>query len=259
MLARLILVLCLSLLGTHLKAAVGPQCFNFETYDHQNPGPPLLNQALVNYGHVEITGNNAIIPVLGAGVYPLGISLMENVVPIPWQHGVGGLAGGPLNIQEACQMADDRQVLGIDVNFRHMASVAAVALGVPVAAAAPAGMGGAAFANYLNNALRGGGYLAHQATAIYRLRHNVPQPNFVWLMLPGGGAAPANCVVLHFHNTMRISKNLKELSHNSLLAPGLGGVVYVSIKDMIDNQFAFFGMPSPFSATVVSADFLQPD
>jgi hypothetical protein len=260
-LARLILVLCLSLLGAHLQAAVGPQCFNCETYEHENPAALVLHRAFINYGPLEVIGRHAAIPALAAGVYPLGISLMSHgMPPIPWQHGVWALAGGLLTLQEACQMADTRQALGIDVKFRHPLSITAMALGFGVPAAAPfAGMAPAAFAVYLNNALRGGGYFAHQAASIYRLRHNMPQPNFLLLGLPGGGAAPANCVVIHFHNTMRISKNLKELSHNSLLAPGVGGLAYISIKDIIDNQFAAAGLPAPSGATVVSADFLQPD
>jgi len=257
LLARLSAVLFCFLLFQNLHAA-GQHGFSCEVYEHQNPGPLVLNQAFIEYGPLEIKGRHAAVPALAAGVYPLGISLMSyGLPPILWQHGVLGLAGGPLNIQEACRMAFDRQTLGIDVNFRHMAAVGAVAMGLPLpAAAAFAGLAPAAFANYLNKALRGGGYVNHQATAIYRLRHNAPPPNFLAL---GGGVGPANCVVIHFHNTTRVSKNLKELSHNSLAAPGVGGAVYVSIKDMIDHQFAVLGLPAPSSTTVVSADFLQPD
>jgi len=261
LLIRLICVLCGFWLSHHLQAAVGPQSFNCEIYEHQNPVAPVLHQAFINYGPLEIIGRHAAIPALAPGVYPLGVSLMSHgMPPLPWQHGVVALAGGPLTIQEACQMADTRQTLGINVKFRHPLAITAMALGLGVPAAAPlAGMAPAAFALYLNNALRGGGYLAPQATSIYRLRHNMPQPNFLLLVLPGGGAAPANCVIIHFHNTVRISKNLKELSYNSLLAPGVGGLAYLSIKDMIDNQFLAIGLPAPSSATVVSADFLQPD
>ncbi len=263
MLVRLTLVLCGLLFGHQLQAAGagGPQRFNYEITEHEDLGPPALSQSLLNYGYLEIAGRHAAIPALAAGLYPLGISLMRHgLPPIPWQHGVMPLAGGLLTLQESCQMADTRQTLGIDVNFRHPLAITAMALGLGVpAAAAIAGMAPGAFVTYLNNALRGGGYLAHQAASIYRLRHNVPQPNFVWLILPGGGATPANCVIIHFHNTTRVSKNLKELSYNSLLAPGLGGAVYGSVKDMINNQFAIFGLPAPSSATVVSADALQPD
>ena len=258
---RLICVLCGLLLGNQLQVAMGAARFNYEITEHEDLGPPALNQSLLNYGYLEITGRHAAIPALAPGAYPLGLSLMSHgLPPIPWQHGVMALAGGPLTIQEACQMADTRQALGITVEFRHPLAIAAIALGLGVPAAAPlAGMAPAAFAVYLDHALRGGGYFAPQATSLYRLRHNVPQPNFVWLMLPGGGAAASNCVIIHFHNITRISKNLKELSYNSRLAPGVGGLAYLSIKDMIDNQFAVFGLPAPSSATVVSAGFLQAD
>lgn len=254
------LVLCSLLLGCHPQEAIGAARFNYEITEHESPGPPALNQSLLNYGYLEITGQHAAIPALAVGVYPLGISLMHHgLPPIPWQHGVVAVAGGPLNIHQACRMAEDRQALGINVNFQYMGAIVAMAAGVPLAgAAALAGLPPPAFVVYLNNALRGGGYFSDQAAAIYRLRHNPVPPNFLFMPLPGGGGL-ANCVVIHFHSTTRISKNLKELSHNASVAPGVGGAVYLSIKDMIDNQFAAAGLPVPSSATIVSADFLQAD
>ena len=256
---RLGLVLCSLFLGYKPQEAVGAARFNYEITEHEAPAPPALNQSLLNYGYLEITGQHAAIPALAFGVYPLGVSLMHHgLPPILWQHGVVAVAGGPLNIHQACRMADDRQALGIDVNFRHMAAIVAMAAGAPlVGAAALAGLLPPAFAAYLNNALRGGGYFSDQAAAIYRLRHNPVPPNFLFMPLPGGGGALANCVVIHFHNTTRISKNLKELSHNASVAPGVGGAAYLSIKDIIDNQYAVAGLPAPSSSTVVSADFLQ--
>lgn len=257
LLARLIVVIVSLLLGDTLQAAVGPQCFNCEVYEHSPPPPlPILNQSLLNYTPLEIRVRHAAIPVLAAGAYQLGISLMNHgLPPTPWNHAVFGL-GGPLNLQEACQMVVDREALGIQVNFQHPLAIAAIAAGAaPAAAAAIVGMAPALFNAYLNRALGGGGYSTPQAVAIYRLRHNIPQPNF--LLLPvGGAAAHANCVIIHFHNVMRVSKNLKELSYNSLVAPAVG---YVSIKDMINNQFIALGLPVPSSATVISADALQPD
>ena len=260
MFIRLSLVLCSLFLGYKSQEAVGAARFNYEITEHEAPAPPALNQSLLNYGYLETRGQHANIPALAIGVYPLGVSLMcHGLPPIPWQHRVVAIPGGPLNITQACRMADDRQALGIDVNFRHMAAIVAMAAGAPLAgAAALVGLAPPAFAVYLNNALRGGGYFSDQAAAIYRLRHNPVPPNFLFMPLPGGGGL-ANCVVIHFHNTMRISKNLKELSHNASVAPGVGGAVYLSIKDIIDNQFAAAGLPAPSSATVVSADFLQPD
>lgn len=261
MLIRLVLILCSLSLGYQAQEAIGAARFNYEITEHEAPRPPALNPSLLNYGYLEITGQHAAIPALAVGVYPLGVSLMHHgFPPIPWQHEVVVLAGGPLNIHQACRMANDRQALGINVNFQHMAAIVAMAAGAPLAgAAALAGLPAPAFAVYLNNALRGGGYFSDQAAALYRLRHNPVPPNFLFMPVPGGGAGLANCVVIHFHNTTRISKNLKELSHNSGVAPGVGGAAYLSIKDIIDNQSAVVGLPAPSSVTVVSADFLQPD
>lgn len=52
---------------------------------------------------------------------------------------------------------------------------------------------------------------------------------------------------------------MKELSYNSLLQPAIPGALpYMSIKDIINNQYAFLGLPNPSSITVVSsADNLQ--
>ena len=152
------LVLCSLLLGYQLQEVIGAARFNYEITEHEDLGPPALSQSLLNYGYLEITGRHAAIPALAAGVYPLGVSLMHHgLPPIPWQHGVAALAGGPLTILEACVMVNDRQALGINVNFQHMAAVVAMAAGVPLAgAAALAGLPPAAFATYLNHALRGG-------------------------------------------------------------------------------------------------------
>ena len=81
MLARLCSVLFAFLLIHNLQAA-GPQCFNYELYEHRNPGPIALNQSLINYGPLEIIGRHAAIPILGAaGAYPLGVSLMSHGMP----------------------------------------------------------------------------------------------------------------------------------------------------------------------------------
>lgn len=253
MLIRLIFVFLSFLIGQNLQAAA-PQCFNYETYAHQGPAAPLApNQSLLNYSLLEITARHAAIPVLAAGAHQVGISLMQHgVPPILWQHHLF-LLGAILNLQEACQMAVERQALGIIVDFEYPLIIAAIAAGAPPPLPHPP----AGIPVYLNHALTGGGYLASHAAAIFRLRHNIPQPNFVNLVVPAGGA-PANCIVIHFHNDVRVSKNLKELSHNSLPSPLPAG--YLTIKDMIENQFAALGLPGAYSsATIVSADFLQPN
>lgn len=258
MLIHLSVIIFSLCVGHTVQAAVGPQCFNYEAHDHRNL-VPVLNQSLVNYDHLEINARHAAIPVLAAPPHSVGISLMHHgLPPILWQHGVFALVGGPLNWQQACQMAMNRRALGIRVKFQHPAAIAAVALGIPPAAAAPlAGMAPAAFLVYLNQALGGGGYLTPQASALYRIRHNLPAPNF--MLIPGGAGVFANCVIIHFHGAMRVSKNLKELSYNARPAPAVGGLAYLSIKDRINIQFAAAGLPAPSSATIVSADFLQAD
>ena len=252
---RLILMIISLWFSDNLQAAVGPQCFNYEVHAHRNL-IPIPNQATRNYGEIEREARHAATPVLAAPPHAVGISLMRHgIPPVLWQHNILVLAGGPLNWQEACQTAISREPLGIQVQFQHQPAILAVSLGVPPAMAAPlAGMAPAAFIQYLTNALRGGGYLSPQAAALYRIRNNFPQPVFTAM---AGVALPPDCVVIHFRHNVRVSKNLKELSYNACLAPGGGG--YLSIKDIIDNQFAVAVLPAPSSATIVSADFLQPD
>ena len=95
------------------------------------------------------------------------------------------------------------------------------------------------FVNYLQNALRGGGYYAPQAAGLYRLRNNVPHPVFTVL---AGVPNPPDCVILHFRNVMRVSKNLKELSHNARIVPPDGGgvVVYETIKISLTTSSLFW-------------------
>lgn len=245
--------------GSVLHAAVGPQIFNYEVHAHQSL-VPATNYATRNYGENEKEGRHAVIPPLTPHAHAVGISLMRHNPPLQlWQHEVSHLLGGPLNWQEACQMAIDRQAIGIQVNFQHQLAIAAMGAGAGVHLAAPlAGMAAVDFVNYLQNALRGGGYYAPQAAGLYRLRNNVPHPVFTVL---AGVPNPPDCVILHFRNVMRVSKNLKELSHNARIVPPDGGgvVVYETIKNIINNQFFVLGLPEPSSATVVSADFLQPN
>ena len=107
-----------------------------------------------------------------------------------------------------------------------------------------------ALQQYINRSLSGGGYSPSLATTLFRLRHNIP-PNFVFLAAGGN----ADSVLIHIHQQVRSSKNVKELSHNSIL----NIPAYVSEKDIIDNQFNLFGVAVPDSATILSADFLQDD
>lgn len=160
-------------------------------------------------------------------------------------------------------MARNRGIIGIKVEFRYQASIAALALGAgDVAAAALAGLGVNDFYTYLSRAFIGGGYEAPLAIAIYRLRTN-PHPNFIFL---AGGMASPDRIIIHFHNNdIRVSKNMKELSYNSALKAPLGilpppGVLpnsYSSIKSIINAQFAALALPFPDSATVVTSDELQ--
>lgn len=244
--------LILSLLLCHDIYAAGPACFNYEMHEHQNLAPAGLNRALVNYPHGLVVARNAVIPALGPGALQVEVSLSRQLgAVIPWQHAPIALGAG-LNLQEGCQMAIDRQHIGITVDFQHPLLIALVAAGFPVGAAAaflgiPPG--------YLQTALARGGYLNPLAASIYRFRHNFPPPNFVFLMAPM--PANADTVMIQIHDLRRVSKNVKELSYNAILNPGLPGLPYISIKDMIDGQFALLGLPVPHSGTIISADFLQ--
>jgi hypothetical protein len=234
----------------NLYAAV-PVCFNYETYEH--PGAAGGNRALINYTYPMIVARNAAIPPLAPGIHQLEISKSRflGAAPTPWGHLPLNLVGGALNYQEACFMTLERQAVAITVHFQHPAIINAIAVGAPLAfVAAAIGWPVPQLIQYLNRSLGGGGYLAELATTLYRFRNNAP-PNFINLGLLGN----ADTVLIHIHQQMRVSKNAKELSHNSFANnPG-----YLSVKDIVDNQFAFFGAAAPDSATILSADFLQDD
>jgi hypothetical protein len=239
--------------------AAGAPCLNYETFKHPTLPVPAFNQALVNYNYAIIQAQNAVIPPLAVGAHQLGISLMRQGGPavIPWQHVVFPV-GVALNLQEASLMAFDRQTIGITVRFQQPTIIMLLSAGMPI----PGAGGIAAFLGiapvnvtaYANHALRSGGYLTPLATTLYRLRNIFPPPNFAVLI--GPGAPIADCVIIHIHDPRRVSKNIKELSFNSILNPALPGILpYFSIKDMIDVQF----LPpnTPHSGTIVSSDFLQ--
>lgn len=230
--------------------AAGPVCFNYETYGHQGAAAGA-NNALLNYGHAIIAARNLIIPALAPGALQPQISLFSVFAGGPWDHTLIPNLGAGLTYQEACMMVLERQGIGIIVRFEHPASIQSVALGNPLAVAAAGFVGGVAgLTQYLDRALGGGGYRPTiLAVALYRLRHTIPYPNFV--ALPVG---VADTVLVHFHNQIRTSKNVKELSYNSIL----NIVGYHSIKDIIDAIYNVIGLAPPHSATVLSSDNLQP-
>lgn len=198
-----------------------------------------------------IVARNAAIPLLAPGAFQLGVSKARLLggVPAGWEHALIGL-GAPLNYQEACLMAQERQNIGITVNFRHPIEIAAISAGFGIPAVAAAfGWTIPGLTTYFNRALGGGGYRPTLlATALYRFRHN-PPPNFVNLLAGGR----ADTIMIHIHVPRRVSKNAKELSYNAILNT-LG---YFSIKDAINAQFNFLLLPAPDSGTILVADQLQ--
>lgn len=244
------IILIFSLLMCQNLYAAGPPCFNYESSEHDGP-PPGTNRALLNYNHALTAAQNMAIPVLAPGAYQLGVSKIRLLMmATPWQHGVFGLAGGGLNLLEACLMVVEREGIGITVNFQHRWVIDAIIAGFPLAAIGAAFPGGpAAMMQYLNRALVGGGYRpVLLATTLYRMRHNGP-PNFIGLA--AGGAA--DTVLVHTHEPRRVSKNGKELSYNSIQ----NIPAYYTLKNIIDVQYFLYGQPPPHSATILSADFLQ--
>lgn len=254
MFVYLIFSACIGFLCQNLYAA-GPARFTYEVHEHEQAAvPPPLNQSLVHYDYATIRARNAAIPpmpVAGGALPQIGISLSNTAMaPGVWNHLNFPLPGAPLTIPEKSRIAAiERPLIGITVRFRHPAVVLATALGLPLpmaVAAVPPG--------YLPRALRAGGYNMPLERATYRLRHSIPHPGFV--LLPIGAPAPiADSDVIHFHLQTKVSKNMKELSHNARVI----GPPYSSIKNIIDNQLVVLGLPRPDSATVVSFDNLQPN
>ena len=248
MYVRVILV-CLSFFICQNLYAAGPLCFNYETYEHQGPAAGT-NQALLNYNHALIALRNAAIPALAPGAYQLQISKSRVAAGVPWAHAIHPIPGGPLTYQEAAFMTIERQLgTGILVVFRHPPEIAAIAAGFPIGAVAFAfGWTVPNLTRYLNRSLSGGGYRnTVLAAALFRFRHNIPLPNYINL-----GGHPADEVLIHIHDPHRVSKNVKDLSYNSLNIPA-----YFTIKDTIDDMYIFLGIPVPHSATVLSANSLQ--
>ena len=233
-------------------AALGPQCFSYESFAHDPfAAPPAFNAALQNYPYGTIQNRGAALFAALAGVAAapapiafVSMSFGNGPLGAPWQHAM--LHVNALTIREAAQVVlNRRQIQGIPVRFQNIAAViATAALPVGVAAAPP-----------VIAALRSGGYLMPLAAILHRLRMG---------LVPGLFAAapmvlPPDYIVLHIHLEKRVSKNLKELSYNSLTNPPVipaGG--YATIKNMIDAPFAGLA-PAPHSATIVSSEHLQND
>ncbi len=228
---------------------VGPQCPNHEVFTHINPGLPAINQALNHYTYGSLSDMHGMLPILNALAPSIGISLAISgtYAPIAWHQVLHPLAGGPLTLNETCRIAAHRQLrLGFNVRFRHPHLIQMIAAG----GAIPPGLNA-----YVNRALYGGGYFNPMAVALYKLIRVMPVP--VFTVIPGMANRP-DCVAIQFKTDVRISKNMKELSYNSLLQPAIPGALpYMSIKAIINNQYAFLGLPNPSSITVVSSDNLQ--
>ncbi|MBM3469078.1 MAG: hypothetical protein FJX71_06585 [Alphaproteobacteria bacterium] len=263
----------LSLLFSQITTAMSASCFNYEILDHSNlayaallavpPPPHPVNQAMTNYGYGLILAQNIAIPPLRAGVpHQIGVSLRRQAAPaLPWAH-VLIPAGGALTLQQACMMAINRQDIGITIKFANLPLITLLAQNTPLhAIAALLAMPVGNIVPESTNALRAGGYLTPLAAALFNLRHAIGVPNFSIIAAPAGLNPFAQNVILHFHGSRRVSKNVKELSVNSVLNPAQPGLgPYVSLKDMINAQFVGpTNPPPPHSGTVITSDFLQKD
>lgn len=243
--------------------AINAPCFNYEKFDHLNltfanlnqppPAvqPPIpFNQATANYNYAIIFPRNTAIPPLGPNMQnQIGISMMRrDDPPILWSHALIQV-GGNLTLQQACMMALTRPQIGITTTFQNPAIIVFLS-GMPQGAPLPQN-----FVNYATQALRNGGYLSPLSAAIFNFRNIIAPPNLSVLQGPGG-AHLADWVILHFHIPTRVSKNIKELSVNSILDPALPNMPpYRSIKNIINAQYV--GNLPPQSGTVISSDLLQ--
>jgi hypothetical protein len=215
--------------------------FSYETFAHGGAlaAPPAFNAALQNYVYGITQARAVALGAIGAE-----ISAQNGPLGAPWAHQNAGAIMAPLPLALAAQMVLNRQLLGIPVVFQHPAAIASTAAGLPLPPGIPA--------NYVQNALAGGGYLMPLLGAI----HNLQNAGLAGLIAPILAAGDQRHFILHLHLPTRISKNVKELAYNSLPGP-LGGVggLYITLKQLIDNTYAAAGgLPPPDSATILSSD-----
>lgn len=239
------------------QAAVGPQCFNYEAFEHA--GHIGANNALTDYAYPRVYARHQVMEQQqrwlqiskkrGAGQW------LDTLVP---------LIGGLLNIQEACLLILERRLIEeITVVFRHPTVINDIAAGVPLNTIAINFQQGAGFpggvqrlTQYVHNALLGGGYTPNTLSALlYRLRHNLLGLNYTNV-----NGQNATEVLIHIRSLKRRSKNTKELSYNSLNRDIQGANNnYNSIKNLIDTQYELLGIEIPHSATILSSRYLQVD
>ena len=216
------------------------QAFTYEVQEHEQPlGVPRVYEPIPDpmVTYQFLMGQPLPTPIsvqLGAG-FP---------GPIVWGAPVAcPLIVSPLNIQQASFVVFKRWLLGIPLNFANPFLIMATALGVlPPPAQIP----------YIQHALRGGGYLSDTACVLYNLINHIIY--FPAILGPVNGAWPEE-IILQVANVSRVSKNLRELSYNTLL---LGSPVYDTIRE---NILWFYNLllpgQIPQSVTIISADHLQ--
>jgi len=179
-----------------------PAVFTYEVQEHQQPsGIPRVYEPIPDpmLTHQFLMGQ------------PLPTSVSINLAmgapgALAWQGNQPcNLIVSPLTMQQSCQVALMRNILGIPVKFANENVIWATALGFPP----PVGQ-----IPYIQQALGGRGYLSDTACTMYNLRRHLIYMNVIQNLV--NGAAP-DYILLQIANVQRVSKNLRELSYNTLI------------------------------------------
>ena len=167
-------------------------------------------------------------------------------LPLNWgQHDIHNIPL-TLTLRQAAQMSQDRRVLGLTTHFQRLSVIQSLAAGNPV----PHN-----HVNYAFRALRSSGYFSRSASAIHNLRTTgLLLNNCIDGIDVNNVGFETDSLIIHVCNERRESKNVKELSYNSLLDHSPN---YRTLKDIINDAYQVVGLDPPESVSIISASTLQ--
>ena len=222
------------------------QALTYEVHEHNRGGILRRYFSLrdINQIHTELV-NHLIPPPNFQWVMLLKGTFQPGLIPPNWANLEFIQVPLTLTVQEAAMMAEKREFLGIKVKFADADGIHLLATGQPVALPRQ---------NRLIRALKNGGYRTPTASSIYHMRKFLLSPNCILRNYPGQGLLASDILIIHIFNRRRVSKDVKELSYNSLvnIHP-----LYETFKDVINNIHQAALLPSPESLNIISASHLQ--